>query len=364
MNAKKRSNSFRGYAFVVSIILALVLSACAAPARQAAEDFRDGKISAVELQATLASLALQDANAAMSQTPGPSATPDATEAPAAVATVEPAGYEKYTPDWDSLTADCPTEAEVLAAHGLNLNMLENDQLVPSPTVSWEPCLFVIELKEEFHGTNLPLLRGFQYTAALTDETVQIFFGGNGTEVKMLWGTTIRWGPTYVATHAANWLDPDDPRELAVRENRFGRYRRSAESGLPGLPYFNRWGPYNTQMGNLDIDWTPPALDSVEPQNYLDAAAMLGGLAREDEWLNEGDNWRWRYGEKVDGSGTYCPEGDPCWQTVYIPPASTGYVELWDGDLGGPRKFYANELDVLLSGKYNVDEFSYLPFGNP
>jgi hypothetical protein len=265
-------------------------------------------------------------------------------------------------DWDKLAEqEIPTFQKFLEDHGLTA---EDIQEYEPPQASWEPAIYVVELVPELYGNkNIPLLEGYIYTAALSDGTVIDFWGGdpNIKEVQLQWGFTARWVNPYLDLPYV-WLDPADPTEFVVRENRFGRYRRNVDSGLPGIPYFDRFGPYQTLPGNV-LDWDPPSLDAVAPKNYMDAAAMLGGLAVESEWETDGINWKWVYSGKVAGSGDYCPSGMPCWQTTYVPPQSTGYIELWNGELGAPSKFFANQLAELLSGRFNVDEFSYHPYGD-
>lgn len=263
-------------------------------------------------------------------------------------------------DWNELdTQTEPSFEAFLDAH----NLAKTDiQQFDAPEVSWEPAQYVVELDESLYGVQeIPLIEGYLYNVALCDGRVINFWGGDPevSSVTLQWGFTARWVDSYQDL-PYEWLDPDNMTEYLVRENRFGRYRRSPESELPGLPYFDRFGPYQTLSGNVS-DWQPPSLDAVEPRDYRDAAAMLGGLAVESEWKDNGDSWTWKYSEKEPGSGDYCPQGMPCWQTTYMPPASTGYIELWDGDLGGPRKFYATDLATLVSGRYNVDEFTYHPY---
>jgi len=270
-------------------------------------------------------------------------------------------YGKFTPVWTGLPKDCPTAKEILAAHGLTKDMLVNNDVEPVADVVWESCLIAIEFKPQYYGTEIPLVLGYQYTADLTNGEVTEFMGGdpNVKSVTLEHGTTFRYGPTYVANHAGQWLNPNDVREVACRDARFGYYHRVMESGLPHLPYHDRLGPYGLKMGNFNIDWVAPSPDQVVPKNYMDACAMLGGLARENEWTTDGTNWAWKYSAKVAGSADYCPAGDPCWQTTYVPQNASGYIELWNGT--GPQKFFASDLSKLMSGRYNVDEFSYHPY---
>lgn len=282
----------------------------------------------------------------------------------AAATEPNQGYEKYTPDWSRLSTDCPRAENVLKAHGLTMDMLMDNAVVPSRNVSWEPCLVVIELDAEHRGTEIPLLNGYAYDAAPVDTDVTLFWGGdpNVRNVKLQWGTSFRYGPAYQAVKEGWWLDPSNAIEWATRSVRFGRYWRNAGLGISDVPYFGRTGPYYVRTGNLDVQgWVPPSVDAVQPRDWRDATAMLGGLARQSEWTTDGTNWAWKYTDKVAGSGDYCPQGNPCWQTTYVPQASLGYIELWDGQLDAPRKFYARDLALLISGRYNVDEFSYHPF---
>jgi len=278
-------------------------------------------------------------------------------------------YDEFNPitnwNWNELhNAATPSMSQFLNDHGLTSSDI---QTFNPQDVTWEPSLYVVELDESLYGTTMiPLLEGYQYTVALSDGSVEVFWGGDRAirSACLQWGFTARFVDDYLDLPYP-WLDPSDPRELAGREHRFGRYLRNAEmDGIrPDVIYFDRVGPYWTGTGNLDVNgWVPPSLDAVEPQNYMDACSMLGGLCNEIEWDNtDGTNWSWKYSGKVPGSATYCKIGMPCWQTTYIPSGSTGFIELWDGDLGGPRKFYADELDLLVSGQYNVDEFSYHPY---
>lgn len=282
-----------------------------------------------------------------------------------------------------LDKEAPSGEEFLKVHGLKESDIQyfvypNDEDKDTKE-TWEPALFVIELAEDQYGkVTVPLLEGYAYTVALCDGTVQTFWGGNMDvrEVTLLWGLSARWVPSYMKDKAGNWLSLENPEEWVTRENRFGRYRRSPESELPGLPYFDRWGPYNTLPGNV-LDWNPPSLDAINPQTYLEAAAMLGGLARESEWTRMDDDggWVWTYSNKVPGSGTYCKQDEPCWQTVYVPPLSTGCAVLWieppkavsggaKATKGGPYGFFASDLAILLDGDHQVDEFSYHPVTCP
>jgi len=299
---------------------------------------------------------------------------------------EPVSYDVFYPgkswEWEKLGEKAPTGEEFLKAHGLMESQTQMfvypDDKDKDTKPTWEPAMFVIELAEDQYGkVILKLLEGYTYTVALCDGTVQTLWGGDPAvkSVCVQWGFTARWAKTYASIKAAQWLDINSPAEWVTRENRFGRYRRSEESGLPNLPYFDRWGPYNTLAGNV-LDWNPPSLDAVNASTYLEATAMFGGLAREDEWSRTDDGgWAWLYGEKVAGSGTYCKDGEPCWQTVYVPPASRGCAILWmeapkeisggqRATNGGPYPFYAGDLAVLLDGDHQVDEFSYHPVTCP
>lgn len=268
-------------------------------------------------------------------------------------------FAKFTPDWSGMSTSCPSPEDILKAHGLTMDMLANSQLVPVPAKSWEPCQVVVELKDQYVGTKIPTKPGYVYTADTPDGVI-IFLGGdpNVQEITLQHGTTFRYGPTYQSTKEGKWLDPNDQRELACRDVRFGFYHRNLGNGQPLTPYFGRTGPYGTQLGNLNVDWNPPSPDATVPQNYMDACAMLGGLARGSEWSHSPDklHWAWKYTGKVPGSSTYCPQGDPCSQTPYVPNSSLGYVEIWYQ--GGVHKFYAQNNKTLMDGQHNVDEFSY------
>lgn len=304
--------------------------------------------------------------------------PEATEEPAAteVAATEAPVVEEavatlsnvagFTPDWSGLDANAPSVEEVLKAHGLTADMVT---VVDSRKTSWEPALVVIELKPEYQGkTVLPLLNGYQYTAATTTD-VTTFWGGdpNVTEVTLQWGTSIRWMPAYKASDYGIWAI--DACELVTREYRFGRYMRNADSGQPDVPYFGRVGPYVTMPGNIDCKgWVVPAIDEFVPQSYLQAAAILGGRAVESEWTHSDDfmTWSWKHTEKGTGNESTAKF---YWQTVYMPQSSNGYVELWLGkgktgpggvavSADGAYKFTYTDLAILLDGLHNVDEFSY------
>lgn len=323
-----------------------------------------------------------------SGTPAPEATPvsgSTTATPMAEA-CQPKSYGVHdaAAEWnvDNLEVEAPTGDDFLEAHDLTMGQVQYfvypEDVDKDTKPTWEKALFVIELEEDQYGkVSVPLLEGYAYTVALCDGTVRTFWGGdpNVREVTLQWGLSARWVPAYLQDKASSWLSLENPEEWVTRENRFGRYRRSPESGLPNLPYFDRWGPYNTLSGNV-LNWNPPSLDAVNATTYLEAAALLGGLAREDEWSRTDDGgWVWRYGQKEAGSGTYCPQGDPCWQTVYVPPSSRGCAILWmeapkeisggqRATNGGPYPFYAGDLAVLLDGDHQVDEFSYHPVSCP
>lgn len=360
MEDQMRKSRTKAIVTLAIVLVALITTACNPnDVRDVANAWLDGGMPASEALAKLSALAAEAEGATVNPVPGVAVT-----------------YQPFTPDWSGLSTTCPPVEEVLAAHGITLDMLEGNQVVPHPAVSWDPCLVVVELKEEFRGTEISLHNGYQYTPALADGRVEIFWGGdpNLPTVGLLYGTSFRWGPTYSLNKATWWLNPADPRELACREHRFGRHRRNPDSGLADVPYYNRVGPYWTGVGNLDTQgWVPPALDATVARNYLDACAMFGGRAVESEWkYGEPEsggylNWHWEYTGKVDGSATYCDVGSECWQTVY-PPSGPGYVEIWldvgargpDGTnvaTAGPYKFYASDLDILLDGNHNADEFS-------
>ena len=269
-------------------------------------------------------------------------------------------YMPFTPDWTGLSAACPSQTAFLKAHRLNANQVI---FHPARSVTWEPCQYVVELKPAFYGkVTIPLMDGWAYTLAPVNQDVVDMWGGDPNVVTMTlqWGFTARWAPTYQSL-PYKWLLADNPCEWVVRDWRFGRYWRLPDLGLtpPEVPYYDRVGPYTTMPGNVDcLGWVPPELDQTVPNNYLQATAMLGGLANSNEWKHSADklNWAWRYSQKVAGSGTYCPRGMPCWQTTYIPPDSFGYIELWSQ--GGAQKFYAEDLAKLMLGNMNVDEFTY------
>ena len=293
--------------------------------------------------------------------PQPAAGAQPTTTPVAVAggggAVAGRIYSPFIPHWTGLDVGCPAKDKTLADHGLTGKVI----VVSSPQVSWEACELVVELLPQYRGTTIPLLSGYQYTAATVEDEVVMYWGGDPQvkETTLQWGTTFRYGPTYGTKNASKWLDPADQCELVTREFRFGLYRRNTKSGQPDVPYYDRLGPYETLPGNTNCPgWVMPGLDQVKPDDYLQATAMIGGLARKNEWKNSPDklNWAWRYSAKGPGSATYCPPGDPCWQTVHVPQAGLGYVEMWVD--GGPKKFFARDLSTLLDGLHNVDEFSY------
>lgn len=266
----------------------------------------------------------------------------------------------FTPDWTGLDPVCPDRAKFLSAHGLT-----EAQVIwhPAPSVSWEPCEFVIELKPEYYGqVTISLVNGYAYTLAPVGTDVTNMWGGDPlvTSSTLQWGFTGRWGPTYQGL-VYKWLDPQNPCEWLVRDWRFGRYWRLPNLGLtpPEVPYYTRVGPYTTLPGNVQCTgWTPPSVDQTVPRDYLQASAMLGGLSNSAEWTSSPDglNWHWVYSAKFAGSADYCPSGMPCWQTTYLPPNSRGYIELWYQ--GGPKKFFAVNLSQLMLGNLAVDEFTY------
>lgn len=328
-------------------------------------------------------------------TPTPTGNPTGTPAGETLATVVPAitstpestqesellSYNVFRPrrTWDLealRNAKVPTYKSMLASHGLTFTDIQE---VKQPNVSWEPGLHVVELTQQNYGNKtIPLLEGYVYTVALKDGRVEILWGGDPRvpAADVQWGFSARWVPRY-ENNEGDWFNIDDPRELAVREYRFGRYLRSQDmQGVRAdVLYFNRFGPYYTGVGNLDTQgWEPPSIDSTVPRNYLDACAMLGGLSNESEWTygeraSDGYlNWSWRYSKKVPGSANYCRAGDPCWQTVYV-PEGRGYVEIWlsEGTTGpngkpvesaGPYKFFAEARPILADSFHNIDEFSY------
>lgn len=320
--------------------------------------------------------------------PNPTVTPSSTPAPTATNSSECAGadapaasYSEFDPvanwDWDELNAQQqPTFDEFLTAH--NLSRSDIQSFTPQ-SVSWEPAMYVVELTEDNYGkVRVPLIEGWVYTLALVDQSVEVMWGGDPdvSTACLQWGFTARWVGSY-DTNASDWLDPANGLELVAREYRFGRYLRNTEMDpiRSDVVYFDRVGPYYTGSGNVNVDgWVPPSLDATIPSSWQDACAMLGGLCVESEW-SYGEaasggflNWAWRYSARVDGSGTYCPQGDPCWQTVYHPDGN-GYVELWlsQGTTGpngsavsqsGPYKFYEGTNVILADGRHNVDQFSY------
>lgn len=281
----------------------------------------------------------------------------------------PSSFEQFTPkveDLENMSPVAPAFDKFLAAHDLTKDDIQDFK--PQENM-WEPGLFVIELQEELYGEFcLQLLPGYVYTVSLPDGRVEPLWGGdpNLEAVTVLWGFSARWVPAYMEKQygLGGWLNPEDMTEFLVREHRYGRYLQDVQlEQTEPVPFFNRFGPYYVGTGNVETDWVPPALSAVEPKDFRDAAAMLGGLARENEWTR-GQNgvWVWKYGEKkVAGSGDYCPATDPCWQTVYVPSHSDGYVEIWYN--GGPAKFGADDLLELTDGQHNVDEFSYHPHGD-
>lgn len=312
------------------------------------------------------------------------ATVSATEAPKSTVTAEKIGYDVFRPreSWNLEAlriAEVPTYESMLKSHGLTPDDIQE---LRQTTESWEPGRHVVELTKENYGKKtIPLLEGYVYSVALQDGSVEILWGGDPKVLTadILWGFTARWVPEYEGKGygEGGWLSFADPREFVVREYRFGRYMRSPDMQevRTDVPYFGRFGPYYTGTGNLDTQgWVPPSLDSTVPRNHLDAAAMLGGLANEKEWAfgekASGGflNCSWTYSKKVPGSADYCPIGDPCWQTVYV-PEGRGYVEIWlsKGTTGpdgspvtsdGPYRFFAKHRPILADGFHGVDELSY------
>jgi hypothetical protein len=284
------------------------------------------------------------------------ATPAATITATPVATLDntgcnpaPESFQKFDPDLGKIAAMSPispTRTEFLQAHGL----LDTDvQPNSKPNPVWEPGLFSVRLQPENYGKLcLPLLEGWVYTTALPDGRTEVIWGGDThlTEIPVLWGFSARYLPAYNGKldGLGGWLSVAYPLELAVKEYRYGLYGSSQ--------------PYYVGVGNLNLDWTPPAITATEPRDWRDAAALLGGRAVESEWTNpETGVWKWRYTSKVEGSATYCSPNYPCWQTAFVPLASTtGYVEMWVGS--GPEKFYSTDLATLMDGQHNSDEFTF------
>lgn len=266
--------------------------------------------------------------------------------------------DAFTPNWTGLPKDCPSRAAFLKAHNLTEDMVI---FHPAPTVSWRKCQEVIELKPQYYGiTVIPQVNGYFYNDALADGTVTNMWGGDPkvTSVTLQWGFTATWGPANLDSPYP-FVDPQNPCEILVEDARFGLYWRLPNIGLPPVedPYYTRNGPYVTQPGNMYCEgWVPPSVDQSVPNDYLQAAALFGGLANESEWSHPDPyTWVWKYSKKVPGSATYCPDGMPCWQTVYVPLNSRGYVNIWVGD--GPKKFYASDLSTLMLDNLNVDEFT-------
>jgi hypothetical protein len=369
---------------IALLIFAMILSACGALAPAATPDMSEAykNIAATQaaMDATSEAIKIDQSVNATVQAMGPAQLTQppidsqsmtvgalqtqAAQMSASTPNAPSASTNGYTPNWSGLDPTCPTVDQVLKQHGITKDMLINNDVVPMKAVSWEPCLVTIEFKPQYYGTTIPLINGDAYDTAPVNDDVTLFWGGdpNVTSVKLQWGTSFRWGPAYQATKEGKWLDPNNAIDWATRSVRFGRYWHLPGLGLPQTPYFGRLSPYRVKTGNLDVGgWIPPSLDAVEPRDWRDATAMLGGLPNPSEWTTDGVNFAWKYHAKVAGNSNYCPAGDPCWQTVYIPQASNGYVELWAN--GGPQKFYAMDLTKLMSGQYNVDEFSYHPFNN-
>lgn len=262
----------------------------------------------------------------------------------------------------------PTNEQVLAAHGLKPTDV---QKVDLPPASWEPALSVIELTPEKRGTSIELHEGFVYNVAQKDGSVVVYWGGDPKHktVDVQWGFSARWVPSYINNSKGNWLSVDDPTEFMVREVRFGHNIRDKEQdpNRVDVPYFKRFGPYETLNGNLDLrGWTPPTLDTTIAKDERDAATMFGGSVIFGKWthgelLEDGFlNWHW------NGKDA----GDRQWQTVYVPKKINGYVEIWlaKGQTGsdgkpvseaGPYKFYAGAqtAQILEDGQHNVDEFT-------
>lgn len=265
----------------------------------------------------------------------------------------------YTPNWSGLSKDCPTKDQFLKAHNLTASQV---RFHPAPQVSWRKCQYVIELKEEFYGkVTIPQVNGWFYNEALVGDIVTNMWGGDPkvTEVTLQWGFTATWGPANL-DNPYPFVDPNNPCEIVVGDFRFGLYWRLPGIGLPPAenPYYGRSGPYVTEPGNMNCKgWVPPAIDQVVADNYLQAAALYGGLTNEAEWTHSPDkaNWHWAYSGKVAGSADYCPTGMPCWQTTYVPQNMKGYVEFWYQ--GGPKKFYASDLSFLMLDNVNPDEFT-------
>jgi len=309
-------------------------------------------------------------SAMVTETPSPTPsamvteTPSPTPSPAPTVCSAPEIFEKFSPnisEIESMPLVAPNFQEFLTLHGLNQNMI---QTYSPEMVVWEPALYVIELSEELYGKFcLQLLEGWQYTITLPDGRVEIVVGGdqNIRNLPVLWGFSARYVPQYLnkVFGLGGWLSLTNPQELAVREYRYGRYHQNSSLGdNENVPFFNRFGPYAVGIGNLNMDWVPPALTTVFPTNYLDASAISGGLARPNEWIRNDDNsWTWKYSEKIPGSGNYCQAYQPCWQTPYVPENSSGYIDTWYD--GGVRRFTSADLNFLINF-VAVDEFTYHP----
>lgn len=290
-------------------------------------------------------------------------TPTASGTETVAGSVNTAGsFTKFTPNWSGLSANPPSDDEVLSALGLSRDQL---QMFKREKPSWEPALWVIELKPEFYGNvtiNMP--NGYQMTADTVNYEVITFYGGDPAvpSVKLLHGTSIRWMPTYLASDAGKRLA--DPALLVALENHFGRCYRNQNSGRADVPYFGRVGPYQTWPGNVYPAWTPPGLDETVVTNSMDAVAVLGGML--NNWTFANGNALWKSPHKGQANAT----GEVhYWQEFCVPAVSSGYVEIWleAGQIGpggtevatrGSYKFYADDLRYLLDGHHAVDEMTY------
>lgn len=269
-------------------------------------------------------------------------------------------FAKFTPNWNGLSATPPTDDEVLNALGLNRNQL---QMFQRESPSWEPALWVIELKPEFYGNvtiNMP--NGYQLTADTVDYENITFYGGDPavTTAKLLHGTSVRWMPAYAASDAGKRLL--DPALLVALENHFGRCYRNQNSGRADVPYFGRIGPYQTMPGNIYPEWTPPGLDETVVRTNMDAVAMLGGML--ENWTIANGNAAWKNPNKGVSGADAQPH---YWQQFCVPAITSGYVEIWNvaGQIGpngvavsapGSYKYYSDDLKWLL--QWSVDEMTY------
>lgn len=291
-------------------------------------------------------------------TPTPTWTPRATLTVVPVSRSDSSG--KFTPDWTGLNAQPPTDDQILTALGLNRDQLQKFDRAKE---SWEPALWVIELKPEHYGKltiNMP--NGYQFTADTTDKGIITYWGGDPKipTAHLLHGTSIRWMPAYEISEAGKRLL--DPALLVALENRHGRCLRNANSGMADVPYFGRVGPYQTWPGNIYPEWTPPGLDEIVVRTPMDAVAMLGGIL--EGWTIENGNAHWRNPDKGKPGATGQTH---YWQQFCVPTSSKGYVQIWNvaGQIGpggvtvpadGSYKYYADDLKWLL--QWLVDEMTY------